>query len=75
MNVADCMVVNTEVPSPRYENAWGSIVVAGELKQKLLHGALLALELRPRLPAEVTALHGLLLLHGPPGTGKTTLAH
>jgi SpoVK/Ycf46/Vps4 family AAA+-type ATPase len=74
MNVADCIVVNTEVPSPRYEKAWRSIIVASELKEKLLHGALLALELRPQLPAEVTALHGLLLLHGPPGTGKTTLA-
>jgi SpoVK/Ycf46/Vps4 family AAA+-type ATPase len=74
MNVADCIVVNTEVPNPRYEKAWGSIIVARELKEKLLHGALLALELRRRLPTEVTALHGLLLLHGPPGTGKTTLA-
>jgi hypothetical protein len=27
MNVADCIVVNTEVPSPRYENAWDSIIV------------------------------------------------
>lgn len=74
MNVADCIVVNTKVPSTRYESAWASIIVATELKDKLLHAALLALQLRPRLPTEVTALHGLLLLHGPPGTGKTTLA-
>lgn len=73
MNVADCIVTNTEVPSPRYAYSWDSIVVAPELKDRLLHAALLALQLRPRLPAEVTALHGLLLLHGPPGTGKTTL--
>nr|WP_183520038.1 AAA family ATPase [Mycolicibacterium sp. BK634] len=29
---------------------------------------------RPKLPFHVTALHGLALLAGPPGTGKSTLA-
>ena len=40
----------------------------------LLRSAALALRLRERLPFEITALHGIALLHGPPGTGKTTLA-
>lgn len=74
MNVADCIVTNVVLPSPRYERAWTSIIAAPELKSRLLHSALLALQLRPELPREVTALHGLILLHGPPGTGKTTLA-
>jgi pachytene checkpoint protein 2 len=74
MNVADCIVVNTVLPDPLYERAWRSIVVPQKLKDRLLHSALLALRLRPHLATEVTALHGLLLLHGPPGTGKTTLA-
>jgi SpoVK/Ycf46/Vps4 family AAA+-type ATPase len=73
MNVAECIVVNTELPSSLYERAWGSIVAPADLKDRLLHAALLALQLRPVLPPEVTALHGLLLLYGPPGTGKTTL--
>jgi SpoVK/Ycf46/Vps4 family AAA+-type ATPase len=73
MNFSDCIVVNTEVPNRRYADSWGSIIVPTELKDRLLHAALLALQLRPRLSAQVTALHGLLLLHGPPGTGKTTL--
>jgi SpoVK/Ycf46/Vps4 family AAA+-type ATPase len=74
VNVADCIVVNSVLPDARYERAWDSIVAAAEIKERLLHAALLALQLRPVLPAEVTALHGLLLLYGPPGTGKTTLA-
>jgi SpoVK/Ycf46/Vps4 family AAA+-type ATPase len=74
MNVADCIVVNTVLPDPLYERTWQSIVVPQELKDRLIHSALLALRLRPHLATEVTPLHGLLLLHGPPGTGKTTLA-
>jgi pachytene checkpoint protein 2 len=74
MNIADCIVVNTTVPNARYADAWDSIIVPTSLKDRLLHAALLALQVRPRLSAEVTALHGLLLLHGAPGTGKTTLA-
>lgn len=46
----------------------------GSEKTRLLHHALLAVEVRSKLPFATTALHGLLLLLGPPGTGKTTLA-
>jgi pachytene checkpoint protein 2 len=74
MNVAECIVANFVVPNTRYETAWDAIVTPQPLKERLLHGALLALQVRPRLAPEVTALHGLLLLYGPPGTGKTTLA-
>jgi AAA+ superfamily predicted ATPase len=44
------------------------------VKDRLLHNALLGLQLRAKLSFDVTALHGLVLLYGPPGTGKTTLA-
>lgn len=74
MNVADCVLVNVTLPKAGYEGLWDSILVEDDVKKQILHAALLALTLRPQLATEVTALHGLLLLHGPPGTGKTTLA-
>lgn len=74
MQVAECVTINEVLPKSRYSNLWGSIVTAASVKDQLLHGALLGLQLRKKLPFDVTALHGLVLLYGPPGTGKTTLA-
>ena len=61
------------MPDPDYEGLWDSIVVDPTVKDRLLRGAALSLRLRTDLPFETTALHGLILLEGPPGTGKTTL--
>jgi SpoVK/Ycf46/Vps4 family AAA+-type ATPase len=67
-------MINEILPQPRFARTWDSIITDPAVKQRLLHATLLALQIRPRLPFEVTALHGLVLLYGPPGTGKTTLA-
>ena len=53
---------------------WDSIVMDPLSKDRLLHSVFLALRLRAQLPFAVTALHGLAVLSGPPGTGKTTIA-
>lgn len=74
MRVDECVMINEILPQPRFARAWDSIITDPAVKQRLLHAVLLALQIRPRLPFEVTALHGLVLLYGPPGTGKTTLA-
>lgn len=74
MRVEECVTSVDVLPQPRFAGWWESIVTAPEVKERLLHGALLGLELRSKLPFTATALHGLLLLHGPPGTGKSTLA-
>lgn len=74
MNVAECVVLNELLPNDRLGGAWEAVVVDPEIKEQMLNQALLSLELRRVLPPTVTAVHGLLVLYGPAGTGKTTLA-
>lgn len=63
-----------ELPSPDLDESWGRIFLPGSLKERLLATALTTLTLRGDLSSVGTAVHGLLLLTGPPGTGKTTLS-
>lgn len=74
MNATEAVRVQCVMPNPRYAKLWDSIIIQPSIKERLLRSAALALCLRERLPFETTALHGIALLHGPPGTGKTTLA-
>ena len=73
--VADAMTVTVALGDPQLEASWDRIIVADEVKERLLNHALLSIGLRK---AGVTGiglpLHGLALLTGPPGVGKTTLA-
>ncbi len=53
---------------------WDSIIVDDKLKTQLLSQAVLNFTLRGKVDRAVLPLHGAILLVGPPGTGKTSLA-
>jgi pachytene checkpoint protein 2 len=74
MRPEDCVTESFLAPDERLDGLWDAIVTGEDTKARLINHALLAFELRQRLPFATTALHGLALLVGPPGTGKTTLA-
>lgn len=62
------------LPNRHFDGLWDAVIVDDEVKNRLLAQAVLNFTLRPDInPAEVP-LHGLVVLEGPPGTGKTSLA-
>lgn len=62
------------LPHDDFAPAWGSIMLADGVRERLLAQSLLSFTIRQKLPFESAPLHGLILLTGAPGTGKTTLA-
>jgi len=67
-------VRTTECPAARLARSWDRVIVEPTVKTRLINHTLLALSLRRDFAFEATAVHGLITLIGPPGTGKTTLA-
>jgi SpoVK/Ycf46/Vps4 family AAA+-type ATPase len=63
-----------ELPDPAWEERWTRIVLPAGIKDRLLHYLVFSLRHRGRLSPVGLPVHGLLVLSGPPGTGKTTLA-
>jgi SpoVK/Ycf46/Vps4 family AAA+-type ATPase len=70
----DVIVDQADLPSPALEGAWNAIKLPQSVRDRMLAQALLALQLRQQFPFESMPVHGLIVLSGPPGTGKTTLA-
>jgi len=64
----------TELPDTELAQVWDSIFVEPAIKDQLLAQAALNFTLRPKVSRTVVPLHGVIMLVGPPGTGKTSLA-
>ncbi len=70
----DMIADKSDLPDPDLARAWNAIRVPEAVRGRLLAQSVLSLELRQRFPFESMPVHGLIVLSGPPGTGKTTLS-
>lgn len=62
------------LPDKEFQKLWDAIIVDEEKKGRLLSQAVFNFVVRPKVDRAFLPLHGVILLVGAPGTGKTSLA-
>ncbi|KAJ3072724.1 Pachytene checkpoint protein 2 [Podochytrium sp. JEL0797] len=65
---------STILPSPQFQGLWESLVFEGDILSKLLNYVSTSVLFADRLiNPHIISFNKVVLLHGPPGTGKTSL--
>lgn len=62
------------LPDTSLDLLWDSIIIEQSFKDRLLNQAILNFRVRQEVDRSILPMHGVILLTGAPGTGKTTLA-
>lgn len=63
-----------QLPDEEFAGAWLAIVLPEGTKSRLVRTAVASAQLRAAVPFDALPLHGVIVLSGPPGVGKTTVA-